>query len=346
MASLSKADLQIYSEACRLAADVPLIAALEEWRKARRLVGPDLLRACESWATKHNLGGLLSCTVAEAATRYEKEKTNLGIKVNAGIKRTIPRFAEKFAQNQLASVTPVAINAWLDQFKRPSTRNSHRKRIVAFFNWARKAQLVPMDTLTAAERTDSAREPRSGVQIVTPAQLKTALFLIQQKKPEYVPALVLASFCGLRRAEVHGPDWKDILVERGFVRVTAAKPNTPAHRLVPLCEAAKQWLKKFQQLPAGPVCTSLAIDRIRDICRTAGLDLADNGLRHSFITYRVAETGNVAATSIEAGNSAAIIFRHYRELATKDEASDWFGLSPVKVESGAKVEEEKNRVFE
>ena len=53
-----------------------------------------------------------------------------------------------------------------------------------------------------------------------------------------------------------------------------------------------------------------------------------NGLRHSFISYRVAETQNVAQVALEAGNSPQMIFKHYRELVTPKAAAGWFGIRP------------------
>jgi hypothetical protein len=37
---------------------------------------------------------------------------------------------------------------------------------------------------------------------------------------------------------------------------------------------------------------------------------------------------NVQQVALEAGNSPAIIFKHYRELTTEDKAMDWFGILP------------------
>ncbi len=53
-----------------------------------------------------------------------------------------------------------------------------------------------------------------------------------------------------------------------------------------------------------------------------------NALRHSFISYRVAETQDVAKVSLEAGNSPQMIFKHYRELVQPKEAKAWFALMP------------------
>jgi integrase len=53
-----------------------------------------------------------------------------------------------------------------------------------------------------------------------------------------------------------------------------------------------------------------------------------NALRHSFISYRVANTQDVAKVSLEAGNSPQMIFRHYRELVRPADAEKWFAIGP------------------
>ncbi len=53
-----------------------------------------------------------------------------------------------------------------------------------------------------------------------------------------------------------------------------------------------------------------------------------NVFRHSYISYRLAEKPDVPGVALEAGNSPAMIFQHYRELVTPDEAKAWFGITP------------------
>ena len=55
-----------------------------------------------------------------------------------------------------------------------------------------------------------------------------------------------------------------------------------------------------------------------------------NALRHSFISYRVAQTQNVAQVALEAGNSPQMIFQHYRELVQPKAAKAWFAIVPNK----------------
>ncbi len=53
-----------------------------------------------------------------------------------------------------------------------------------------------------------------------------------------------------------------------------------------------------------------------------------NALRHSFISYRVAQVQNVAQAALEAGNSPRMVFSNYRELVRPAEAAKWFAITP------------------
>jgi hypothetical protein len=61
----------------------------------------------------------------------------------------------------------------------------------------------------------------------------------------------------------------------------------------------------------------------------AGFAWKANALRHSFISYRVAQTRDIAAVALEAGNSPRMVFAHYRELCTEAEALEWFSILPA-----------------
>ena len=55
----------------------------------------------------------------------------------------------------------------------------------------------------------------------------------------------------------------------------------------------------------------------------------ENGLRHSFISYRLAVLHGTARVAVEAGNSPEVIFAHYRELVTPETAEEWFKVKPA-----------------
>jgi hypothetical protein len=53
-----------------------------------------------------------------------------------------------------------------------------------------------------------------------------------------------------------------------------------------------------------------------------------DALRHSWVTYRFALTGDAARTASEAGHDQAVLHRHYRALATKAQAGAFFAIRP------------------
>lgn len=53
-----------------------------------------------------------------------------------------------------------------------------------------------------------------------------------------------------------------------------------------------------------------------------------NALRHSFASYRFAQTGDAGRVAGELGNSAAVVHKHYRELVKPADAEKWFNVKP------------------
>ena len=53
-----------------------------------------------------------------------------------------------------------------------------------------------------------------------------------------------------------------------------------------------------------------------------------NALRHSFISYRLAENPNMAVVSFESGTSPQMVHRNYKALVNVAVAKEWFGITP------------------
>jgi hypothetical protein len=51
-------------------------------------------------------------------------------------------------------------------------------------------------------------------------------------------------------------------------------------------------------------------------------------VRQSFSTIDEAKR-EAQVAALDAGNSPTIIFKHYRELATEEQANEWFGIFPL-----------------
>ena len=328
-AEMSKGDRDELLMARKLAGKLPVLAVLKEWLKASELTQGQVIAAAEAWKAR-NRSQIDHATVSDSLTRFLKEKKKAGYNTEANHGSIYKDVREAFGDYQIVQVSASMLDGYLSKISDPSTRNTHRKRIVTLWRWAQTKNLLPRDTKTEAEQTSRAREHAPEVGVISAATFASLLKLIRAEAPEDLSALVLAGFCGLRRGEVHGQSWSDVDLEQKHVRVTKAKAGTPARRLVPLCDAAVEWLMLAPDR-TDAICTGKAIDRVRKLGIKAKLSLPDNALRHSYCSFRVAATGNVPQTSLEAGHSIQILHRHYRQLATKGEGEEWFAVRPATV---------------
>jgi integrase len=135
----------------------------------------------------------------------------------------------------------------------------------------------------------------------------------------------------LRTAEIERLEWADIDLPGGFIEVKARKAKTRSRRLVPVLPNLTQWLAPFAS-QTGTVWTgtpATLIEARAETVKAAKVAWKDNALRHSFISYRLAQIQNAAQVALEAGNSPQMVFRHYRELVKPTDAQAWFAIAPA-----------------
>jgi hypothetical protein len=336
-AGMSRGDRDELVAARRIAGATPVLAALEEWAKARELCGGPILAAAEAWAAR-NATSFAPLKLRDAVDRFIDAKEKAGHEGDRTYRAKLkPLVTALGGETLLHSITVSQLNTYLGRYSDGVTRNDFRKRAVTLWNWARDTGHLPEGAPLAIERTMRAKEEPTDIGIIDPATFKKLLAWCRAEHPQHLPALVLSGFCGIRSDEIHGKRadrsvrqlWEDVHLDRKFVRVTVAKQNTPAWRHVPLCDAAIAWLELTpKDERAGVLCESGAMEKLRWLALRAGFKLPSNCLRHSFISYRIEITHSKARVAKEAGNSEKEIDRRYRVPVTAGEAEAWFGLLP------------------
>jgi len=152
--------------------------------------------------------------------------------------------------------------------------------------------------------------------------------LLAKAKSGLVPALALGGFTGIRSEELKRLHWEDIKLKQGHIEIKSANSKTKIRRLISVQKNLKTWLLPLAAA-TGPVTpfSNLAL-QFGKLAKVAGVKWRKNGLRHSYISYRVAQTRNVAMVALEAGNSPAVVNRNYLKHVTRPEARRWFGIMP------------------
>jgi integrase len=268
-------------------------------------------------------------TVAEGAKRLLQSKRAAGVSERHlyTLENRLRRFAGEYGERSLASFTLGEIEQWLNALAIGAQSANHYKATLhSLFAYGLKVGACVANPVSGI---DSRRVVRGAPSILTPAQL-SALFTACGDDTEMTAYLAVGAFAGLRRAEIERLRWEDVNLARGFITVGAESAKTGKRRLVPVCEAVREWLLPLAK-SAGPVAPTINFRRrFLAVRKAAGLlaQWEGNELRHSYASYRLAETQNAAQTALELGNSPTVLQSHYKELATPDDAAAWFAVKP------------------
>src|SRR5262249_55070412 len=144
--------------------------------------------------------------------------------------------------------------------------------------------------------------------------------LLTEAEGDPLVALCLQGFAGLRAEELKRLEWCHVDLKQNHVIVPDTVAKCEERRIVPISDNLAAWLRPHAKA-SGPVCpfANLAIVSSH-LARRAQVKWKRNGLRHSFISYRTALIKNVPQVAFEAGNSPAMIYRHYLKCVTESGA--------------------------
>jgi integrase len=256
------------------------------------------------------------------------------------LKNRLAKFTEAF-HVPIATIRHSEIQEWLDKMKTSERdRLNYRSKVNTLFNWAFKRGYVPVNPVAKTELPEA---EGGKIEIYTPAELQR---LIAAASERFLPCLAIGAFAGLRSSEIVRLKWEDVNLARGFITASAKKKGTPSYRRVPIQPNLAAWLANYAE-KKGDVwtgthdefysdarhecveATRIVADDEKGIAAQEPVKWKHNGLRHSFISYRLAILEDDAKTALEAGNSRGAIHGHYKELVNADDAKAWFAIAPT-----------------
>ena len=323
-----------------------LVAAIQEYAAAKRMledgrtsleqIAKDYVRRSRAIERQVSVAELVEELIAV------KEKSNLSDDYIRTLRR-LRRFGKDFQINAHELNFPLLqeyLDSMLDRRGNPTTPRTKRnywKLINTLIQFGVKRKCISNEMLDQVRGVDLPKDNPSEITIWKPSEFAE---MLNAARPELVPTLVLGGFAGIRPAEINRLDWADLDLGGKMVKVAASKAKTRSRRIVPLCDAAIAWLKPYSAR-TGKVAyyaetnkyAAAVMSDVRTARELQGYftepEWRKNALRHSYISYRLADTQNAHRVAIEAGNSETIIFKNYRELVTEDEAKAWFSILPT-----------------
>jgi integrase len=221
----------------------------------------------------------------------------------------------------------------------PRTIQNRITTLVTFMNRCRDWGLLPPGK-HAADLLRKPVIPDEGKAIFTVAQGKALLNAVREHAPELESFLLIAGWLGLRPSECQRLRWKafDFEKEKVYLHIdvrvggkNSAERYVPvdprlADRLKILADRAKHRTRAKSY--KAQACLFNARNKLSALAREHGVieRWEPDVLRHSFCSYRLALTQDIARVAEEAGNSPAIIKKNYRKPVLPEEGEAWWGL--------------------
>jgi len=254
------------------------------------------------------------------------------------LRSRLGRFAAD-CQKDACNVTTADLQDWLDGLKlAPQGYTNFRRVLHTFFEFAVARNYAADNPVQGVEKI----KVRNGdVDIYSPVEIAR---LLAAASPDFLPALAIGAFAGLRSAEIERLEWADVDLAGRLITVGAARAKTATRRVVPIHDNLAEWLQPYasrkgkvwpgsddmlyRAQEATAAATAVEADEASSVKAQKPVAWKANALRHSYASYRFAQTGDAGRVAGELGNSATVIHRHYRELVKPVDAERWFSVKP------------------
>jgi hypothetical protein len=276
-------------------------------------------------------------TVSEVAKAFIKSRRFEGMSQAyiRAVKIYMKIFIDYFGETPLIEVTPEKAMASAFRHWSPTTRDNYIRILKTFASWARDNDFIPYDRRTFAERIKKVKiildEPEFFTTEEMRRLLSVASMLVGGDEEFLIPVLVLGGFVGMRASEICRVRWEDIDLAHKAIRLGPRVTKTGRRRIAIIPDNAVAWLKHVEKKIGFVVPQHIVqnLNRYTGMMATeSGVEWKNNALRHSYVTYAMAQERDAWKVSEQVGNSPRVLQAHYKGLVLASDAVEWFNITP------------------
>lgn len=323
-------ELELLRRVRQVAGDRSAFVMLDEVEQAfRDLRGHTLFQAVSFYVER---GPLLveSVTVRDAVVKFldgYKKKSPVTL---AGLRKELEAFSAIYGEQEVGSLSPAQLEDWigrpLENGNPPSPRffNNRLGTWKTFLRRCQKWKFLRAGADHPAAHLEKQEEADKSPSILSLEQMRKLLELVPEKLRAYV---AVGGFAGVRPFEMLRLKWEDFDWRTGHLHVTWEAGKKTGERFVPLQPNLVKILEPLKS-DTGKFCMTHSREMVSEIARKHHIVTAweQDILRHSFCSYRLAQTSNIGLVAEEAGNSPNIIKKHYRRPVLKADGEEWFNI--------------------
>lgn len=213
---------------------------------------------------------------------------------------------------RLGQFTRGVISGWIARAA-PGSRRDRHSAAAAFFRWAWERGLLrtnPMELLRAP-----ARPPTPAPRVLTPGEAEELLRTAQREAPDMALYFAVGLFAGLRPSrELAGLEWADVDLPGRRIYVPYGRAKTGRARIVPISSNLASWLATVPKGERVGRVSKFSRVVFRRVVEAWGREWATNIMRHTRVSYRLAQTRNPVMVAAEGGHTPDVMHRHYANL--------------------------------
>jgi integrase len=269
-------------------------------------------------------------TVADLAEEVLQAKSKDGMSATyiTDLRKRLVRFNADFGQRKIATITVEELDNWLRAIPgSPKSRANYRANIGVLFSYATRRRMIDSNPMLHTARP---KLPDKPPEIFAVDELRSLLEAARRTASDVLPMLAIGAFSGLRDAEIKRLDWSEVDQKRAHIEVKAQKAKSARRRIVEMQPNLRDWLRPYTGM-TGAVVPANWRKKLDSVRRTARLARwPQNGLRHSFASYRLAAIDNAPRVAAELGHtSPQMLYSSYRELVRREVAERYWKIAPA-----------------
>ncbi len=265
-----------------------------------------------------------------AAKEHEFDQDQLSIPQMDRIRWEMKRLTDRFPDVTAAELTSTKLIAHLEAGKGGmKTHNNRRGLLSTFFKYCFQRGWVAENPIPKVPHY-RIRRKRGVAQTLTLEQAGALMeFAETHDGGIWVPYFALCLFAGIRPGVPHGEISKlesaAVDLAAGVIHISPGVSKVREPRKIVIQPNLGVWLHAYP-LKKYPIIVGNFKKRRDKFAKKLGL--THDVLRHTFISMFVAKFRSIGEAAIQAGNSEAIIRKHYLDLKTSAEAEAFFGILP------------------
>ncbi|CAM3150564.1 tyrosine-type recombinase/integrase [Rariglobus hedericola] len=248
------------------------------------------------------------------------------------IKRDLKRLLKHFPSVTVAELTAERLIGFFNLGKpKLKTYNNRRGIVSTFLKFSFQRGWLSENPMTKVP-SHRIRRKREAISTFSAAKAEKLMRHVESLEGgRFVPYFALCLFAGirpcLRTGEILRLKPELVNLEAGIINITAEVSKVREPRKITIQPNLAAWLKaypldKFPIIPAN-------LQHVRAKIAKA-FELSHDIMRHTFISMFVAKFRSIGEAAIQAGNSEAIIRKHYLDMKSQTEAEAFNAIMPKK----------------